>query len=216
MAAGAAWIVAVPYVLGFWLASVGHQFRSWRRATGERRAQLKWLASGALVCVAGSVLLVYASDGSSTAARIAADLSVLGIAAFPVAIGIGILRYRLYEIDRLISRSISYAIVTALSLGLFVGLVALTTDVLPFSSPVGVAASTLAAAALFNPLRRRVQSAIDRRFNRARYDAAATVEAFAQRLRNAIDVDSVESGLREAVDSAVEPAHLTVWVRSGS
>jgi hypothetical protein len=211
--AGLGWL-AVPYFLGFWLASVGHQVRSWRRATGERRAQLKWLAAGAFVCVAGAVTLVTTGDGTSTAARVASDLSVLAIAAFPLAIGIGILRYRLYEIDRLISRTLSYAIVTALLLALFVGLISLTTDVLPFSSPVGVAASTLAAAALFNPLRRRVQSAIDRRFNRARYDAAATVDAFARRLRNAVDVDAVEAGLRDAVDRAVEPAHLTVWLRS--
>jgi hypothetical protein len=210
--AGFAWLM-VPYFLGFWLASVGHQVREWRRATGERRAQLKWLATGAVLTVAGCVTLVSAGDGTNTASRIAADLSLFGIAAFPLAIGIGILRYRLYEIDRLISRSLSYAIVTALLVAVFVGLIVLTTDVLPFSSPVGVAASTLAAAALFNPLRRRVQSAIDRRFNRARYDAAATVEAFAQRLRDAIDVDSVETGLRDAVIRAVEPAQLTIWLR---
>ena len=210
--AGFGWLM-VPYFLGFWLASVGHQVRSWRRATGERRAQLKWLAAGAVVTVAGCLTLVAAGDGTTAAARIAADLSLAGIAAFPLAIGIGILRYRLYEIDRLISRTISYALVTGALIGLFVGLVVLLTDVLPFSSPVGVAASTLAAAALFNPLRRRVQSAIDRRFNRARYDAAATVDAFAQQLRNAVDLDTVEAGLRDAVGRAVEPAHLSVWLR---
>jgi hypothetical protein len=211
--AGLAWF-AIPYFLAFWLASVGHQVRSWRRATGERRAQLKWLAAGSFLCIAGCVTLVLTGDGTSTAARVAADLSILAIGVFPAAIGIGILRYRLYEIDRLISRTIAYAIVTALLLGTFVGLVALTTEVLPFSSPVGVAASTLAAAALFNPVRRRVQSAIDRRFNRARYDAAATVEAFAQRLRDAIDVDAVEQGLHDAVTRAVEPARLAIWLRS--
>jgi hypothetical protein len=209
---GLAWL-AVPFFLGFWLASVGHQVRALRRATGERRAQLKWFAAGALVTVAGCVTLVSTGDGTSTAARVAADLSVLAIAAFPLAIGIGILRYRLYEIDRLISRSLSYAIVTALLAAVFVGLIVLTTGVLPFSSPVGVAASTLAAAALFNPLRRRVQSVIDRRFNRARYDAAATVDAFARQLRNAVDLDTVEAGLREAVARAVEPAQLTIWLR---
>ena len=211
--AGFAWLTT-PFFLGFWFASVGHQARSWRRAAGERRAQLKWLASGAFVCVTGCVTLVTFGDGTSTLARIGGDLSILMIGAFPLAIGIGILRYRLYEIDRLISRTLAYAIVTALLLGLFVGLIALTTEVLPFSSPVGVAASTLAAAALFNPLRRRVQTAIDRRFNRARYDAAATVDAFAQRLRNAIDVDAVEEGLRDAVARAVEPAQLSIWLRS--
>ncbi len=198
--AGFAWLT-VPYFLAFWLASVGHQVRTWRRSSGEQRAQLKWLATGAFFCVAGCVALVAFGDGSSAAARGATDLSILAIAAFPLAIGIGILRYRLYEIDRLVSRTISYALVTASLLGFFIGLVALTTDVLPFSSPVGVAASTLAAAALFNPLRIRVQRIVDHRFNRARYNAEATVEAFAHRLR-------------DAVDRAVAPAHLTVWLRS--
>ena len=106
-------------------------------------------------------------DNTSPAARIAADVATLGIAFMPVAIAIAILRYRLYEIDRLISRTISYAIVTGLVVGIFVGLTVLATDVLPFSSPVAVAASTLAAAALFNTLRVRVQQFVDRRFNRA-------------------------------------------------
>ncbi len=213
--AGAEWILT-PLFLGFWIASVGHQVASWRRATGEQRTQLKWLMSGAATCVAGSVLLVAEGDGSSWPARIAADIALVGIGLLPVAIGIGILKYRLYEIDRLISRTLSYAIVTGSLVALFLGLVVLTTDVLPFSSPVGVAASTLAAAALFNPLRRRVQHVVDRRFNRARYDAEATVDAFARRLRNAVDLDMVERGLLDAVGRAVEPAHLTIWIRSTS
>ena len=102
-----------------------------------------------------------------------------GVAALPIALGIGILKYRLYEIDRIISRTLAYAIVTGLLVGVYVGLVLLATQVLRFSSPVAVAASTLAAAALFNPLRRRVQRVVDRRFNRAHYDAEASVAAFA-------------------------------------
>ncbi len=123
-------------------------------------------------------------------------------------------KYRLYEIDRLISRTLSYAILTALLVGTFVGLVVLTTDALPFSSTVGVAASTLAAFALFNPLRRRVQRAVDRRFNRARYDAERTVAAFAARLRDAVDLDAVQAELLATVRHAVEPSHATVWLRS--
>ena len=115
----------------------------------------------------------------------------VGVIALPVGIGIGILKYRLYEIDRLISRTLSYLIITGLLVGVFVGIVVLTTDVLPFSSPVGVAASTLAAAALFNPLRLRVQRLVDRRFNRARYDAEAIVAAFTMRLRDAVDLETV-------------------------
>ena len=96
---------------------------------------------------------------------------------------------------------------------MFVGIVALATDVLPFSSPVAVAASTLAAAALFNPLRQRVQHLVDRRFNRARYDAEAIVAAFTLRLRDAVDLDTVRHELLAAVDGAVQPTHASVWIR---
>ena len=135
------------------------------------------------------------------------------IVLLPLGIGFGILKYRLYDVDRLISRSLSYAIVTATLVGVFGGLVLLTTRVLPFSSPVGVAASTLAAAALFNPLRRRVQRLVDRRFNRAGYDAEATVAAFGARLRDAVDVETVLDELAGAAGRSLEPAHVTVWVR---
>jgi hypothetical protein len=127
--------------------------------------------------------------------------------------GVGILRYRLYEIDRIVSRTVSYVVLSAVLVGAFIGLVALTTDLLGFSSTLGVAASTLAAAALFNPLRVRVQRLVDRRFNRARYDAEATVAAFVARLRDAVDLDSVQAELLDVVQRAVEPTHATVWIR---
>ncbi len=178
----------------------------YRRSTGEHRQQLKWLMLGGAVSVV-ALLVTLSVNGS---------IAFVGVAALPISIGVGILKYRLYEIDRLISRTLSYAIVTGSLVALFLALVVLTTRVLPFSSPVGVAASTLAAAALFTPLRRRVQRIVDRRFNRARYDAEATVEAFRQRLRNAVDLETVQTGLSEAVAGAVEPAHLTVWLRSNA
>ena len=129
---------------------------------------------------------------------------------------VAILRYRLYEIDRIISRTLSYAIVTGLLVGVYTGLVLLTTQVFPVNSPVAVAASTLAAAALFNPLRQRVQQAVDRRFNRARYDADQTVAAFAARLQDAVDLDAVRDDLAGVVHQVLEPAHASVWVsRSG-
>ncbi len=141
-----------------------------------------------------------------------ADTSV--VAALPIGIGVGILRYRLYEIDRIISRTLSYALLTGSLIAVFAGLVLLTTRVLPFSSPVGVAASTLTAAALFSPLRRRVQRLVDRRFNRARYDAEALVARFGARLRDAVDSETVVAELAGAAASSVEPAHISVWVRS--
>jgi hypothetical protein len=106
--------------------------------------------------------------------------------------------------------------VTAGLVGVFLGLIVLTTRVLPFSSPVGVAASTLAAAALFNPLRARVQRVVDRRFNRARYSAERTVQALGLHLRDALDVEAVEAGLTAAIAAAFEPSSVAVWTRSSS
>jgi hypothetical protein len=122
------------------------------------------------------------------------------------------LKYRLYDIDRIISRTLAYAIVTGLLVGVYAGLVLLATQVLSFASPPAIAASTLVAAALFSPLRRRVQRVVDRRFNRARYDADKTVAAFAVRLKNAVDLDAVQDDLAGVVHHALEPAHLSVWI----
>jgi hypothetical protein len=136
------------------------------------------------------------------------------LAALPVSIGIGILKYHLYDIDRVISRTLAYAIVTGLLIGVYSGVVLLATRVLPLSSPVAVAASTLVAAALFSPLRSRVQRAVDRRFNRARYDADKTVAAFAARLQDAVDLDAVRDDLASVVRTALEPAQMSVWIRA--
>ncbi len=182
---------------------MAHQVLSWRRAAGERRQQLKWLASGAAIAVISPVLAVLL--GSS--------LPLVGIAALPVSIGVAILKYRLYDIDRIISRTLAYAIVAGLLVGVYAVLVLLATQVLSFSSPVAVAASTLAAAALFSPLRLRVQRAVDRRFNRARYDSDKTVAAFAARLKDAVDLDAVRADLLGVVHQALEPAHVSVWIR---
>jgi hypothetical protein len=200
------------------LAWIVGQSLGYRRLTGERRVQQKWLLAGASVCGASMILLMPSAVSAhpGAVARALGDIAPIGLIALPITIGIGILKYRLYEIDRIVSRTVSYALLTMLLVGTFVGLVALTTQLLPFDSSVGVAASTLAAAALFNPLRVRVQRAVDRRFNRARYDAEATVAAFAQRLRDAVDLDAVSADLLAAVTDAVEPAHATVWLARSS
>ena len=188
-------------VLAYCLVWVLKQVVSYRRSTGEYRQQLKWLLSGGVIALTGFVLTL-ALNG----------VAFLAIIALPIGMGVGILRYRLYEIDRLISRTLSYLIVTGLLVSMFLGLVVLTTRVLPFSSPVGVAASTLAAAALFNPLRKRIQRLVDRRFNRARYDTEATVTAFRLRLREAVDLETVQGELLQVVAGAVEPAHASLWI----
>ena len=185
----------------------------YRRSDGDSRQQLKWLMAGGTVAVLGFFMSVSIGSSSNGVLATIGKTGFVGLAALPLAIGIGILRYRLYEIDRLISRTLSYALLTGLLVGVFVGLVLLTTRVLPFSSPVGVAASTLAAAGLFSPLRSRLQRIVDRRFNRARYDAEALVVAFGARLRDAVDVDTVLDELTSAAAGSLQPAHLTVWVR---
>jgi hypothetical protein len=189
----------------FWLAAVGHQALSWRRSSGERRQQLKWLASGAAVC---GVFGIWAIAASS----VIWEVLILGFAALPLGIGVGILKYRLYDIDRIISRTLAYTVVTGLLVGVYAGLVLLATRVLPLSSSVAVAVATLAAAALFNPLRRWVQRMVDRRFNRARYDAERTVSAFAGRLQDATDLEAVQADLTAVVQSALEPAQVSVWL----
>jgi hypothetical protein len=157
-----------------------------------------------------------ANNGSELARVLnVAGLYVTGV-AFPLGMGVAILRYRLYEIDRIISRTLAYAIITGVLVGVYAGLVLLATHVLGFQTPVAVAASTLAAVALFTPVRLRVQRIVDRRFNRARYDADQTIAAFAGRLQGAADLDTVRADLTGVVDAALEPAHVSLWIAGGS
>ena len=204
-----------PFLVGFWIAFVVRQVRSWRRAAGVRREQLKWLMSGAAITLVATVTFAVTASGSGIV-RVVAALAALAIGSFPLAIGVGILRYRLYEIDRLISRTISYALLTGVLVGVFVAVVLVLTRVLPFSSPVGVAASTLAAAGLFNPLRRRLQRLVDRRFNRARYDAEAILAGFSGRRRENLDPRTIEEELLRAVYHSLAPGRASVWIRPDS
>ena len=133
------------------------------------------------------------------------------VVGIPLACVVAVLRYRLYEINRVISRTLAYAIVTGLLVGVYAGLVLLATHVLAIKSPVATAGSTLVAAALFSPLRSRVQRAVDRRFNRTRYDAEVTVAAFAARLKDAVDLNAIRDDLASVVQRTLEPAHVSVW-----
>ena len=175
-----------------------------RRSGQEERLQLKWFMYASAIAV---VVIFVASELSNNPLL---EWEIV-FPLIPAAVGVAILKYRLYDIDRLISRTLGYAIVTGLLVGLYAGLVLLATQVLSIKSPVAVAASTLAAAALFTPLRRRVQHVVDRRFNRVRYDADQTVAAFAARLQEGAALDAVRSDLLAVVNTAVEPAHLSVW-----
>jgi hypothetical protein len=213
---GLVWVVVEN--IGFfallisWVVWLAMQVPKYRKSSGERRLQLKWLYSGAAVFIVCLGFGLFQSDNAAGLAAVVGGVLAAGVAALPIALGIGIMKYRLYEIDRIISRTLAYAIVTGLLVGVYVGLVLLSRQVLSFKSPVAVAGSTLAAAALFNPLRRRVQRIVDRRFNRAHYDAEATVAAFAGRLRGSVDLASIQEELVGTVDQAFEPTHVSVWV----
>jgi hypothetical protein len=189
------------------------QVPRYRRASYERRQQLKWLYSGAAVFV-GSLFLAVLTPDSRSAWDLAVNdvISPLGFAVLPFCTGVAVLKYRLYAIDRIISRVISYAVISAVLAGVFAGVVLLAAQVLSFHTTAGVAVATLAAAALFNPLRRRVQRAVDRRFNRSRYNAEAVIAGFTARLRGTVDLDAVRDDLAAAVDQAFEPVHVSVWL----
>ena len=202
---GTAYNQALAVGLLVLLAGGASMIVRFRRSGAEERLQLKWFLYAS--AVAAAVIVVAAQLGNDPLLEWEVVFPLI-----PAAVGIAILKYRLYDIDRLISRTLSYAIVTGLLVGLYAGLVLLATQVLSIKSPVAVAASTLAAAALFTPLRRRVQHVVDRRFNRVRYDADQTIEAFAARLQEGAALGAVRSDLLAVVNTAVEPAHLSIWI----
>ncbi len=180
-----------------------------RRATPA--AEL--VSAGAAISLFCLLAGLFVSNSSSELENVLWLLTRVGIAAFPISIGVAILKYQLYDIDRVVSRTLAYAIVTGIVVAIYFGVVSLVTRVLGVSSPVAVAASTLAAVALFNPLRVRIQRVVDRRFNRARYDAETTVASFTARLRDAVDLETVRTELLEVVNRAVELAHASVWIK---
>jgi hypothetical protein len=212
-------VVTFPVLLAFWVIFIGRLLLSWRRASAERQQQLKWLFTGCgLSFASGAASLLVGLDPHAPALLqdVVSIVDDLGFVVLAVGLGVAILRYRLYDIDRIISRTLAYAAVTAVLAGLYAGLVLLATQVLDLTSQVAVAVATLAAAALFNPLRRRVQRRVDRRFNRAGYDADNTVGAFAARMKDATDPDTVRSDLLGTVQHSLEPAQVSLWLAGGA
>jgi hypothetical protein len=207
-------LILVPVALLAGAAAVAARFA---RSSGEERLQLKWFALAALLVVAAIIPLALTPQiGLSLAAASAAVSTLkvvfcLALMCLYAAIAVAVLKYRLYDIDRIISRTVAYAIVTGVLGGVYAGLVLLATQVFGVHTPVAVAVATLAAAALFSPVRHRVQRRVDRRFNRARYDAEATVAAFAAQLKDAVDLDTICDDLARVVHTALEPAHVSVW-----
>jgi hypothetical protein len=190
--------------------AIGSLVLRFRRSRGEERQQLKWFTySAALVPL--SVL------GDALPAVVGDLLFDVPIVFLPVAAGIAILRYRLYDIDRLINRTLVYGLLTALLGGVYVGAVLVLGQV--FGGVTGdppnwvVAGATLAVAALFQPARRRIQAVVDRRFNRRKYDAAETIDAFGARLRDQVDLDTLSTELLAVVDQTMQPTRILLWLR---
>ena len=204
---------ALPFTILLGFAAVIVRFR---RADTVERAQLKWFVAANLAL--GALMLVsFADDALKWPPPTIFDMLAAGSLSLPpIAIGIAILRYRLFEIDRLIARTLSWGLVTGLLLTVFgVGVVALQAFLSPFTSgqTLAVAASTLVAFALFQPLRRRVQSVVDRRFDRARYDTQRTAADFSDRMRDELDLADVRGDLDATIRDAVAPRSFGIWLR---
>ncbi|HVR78554.1 MAG TPA: hypothetical protein VMS99_09205 [Acidimicrobiia bacterium] len=190
------------------IAALARLFARGKRSAGTERQQFRWLFLGGGVFVVNSGAGQFLPENSS-----AELLFLLGGWSIPISIGVAVVRYRLYEIDRIISRTIGYMLVVGSLAIVGVVTVTLLTSVLPAESPLAVAASTLAVAALFNPLRRRVREWVDRRFNRARYDAQRVIERFVGSLQGRLDHDGVVDGWVDVVAETMQPASVAVWVR---
>jgi hypothetical protein len=182
-----------------------------RSSRGVERQQMRWVAAGAAGAVVGLVLSV--PGGLGLLPDVTSHIIYPALLCPPVAIGVAVLRYRLYDLDRIVSRTLGYGLLTVL-LGLgYAGVVLGLGRLLPDSSNLVVAAATLAAVAAFSPLHRRVQRVVDRRFNRRRYDAARTVEGFAARLRDQVDLDALHGELLAVVDQTMQPTRASLWLR---
>jgi hypothetical protein len=183
-----------------------------RRARGEERQQLRWVTSAAVVAAAG---IPVAMVGISLESQAVVGVAVLGSAAvLCLAIGAAVLRYRLYDLDRIVSRTVAYGLLTVLLGGAYAVVVLGLGRLLGRESSLVVAAATPAVAAVFGPARRRVQAVVDQRFNRRRYDAARTVEHFAARLRDQVDLDALHGELLGVVDQTMQPTRASLWLRS--
>ena len=190
------------------LAGVAALVVRYRPSSGVERQQLRWVALGG-----GCALLGIAASAPAPDQPVGLVAGVVAANALPVAIGVAVLRYRLYDLGRLVSRTVSYAVLSSLLLGIYVAVVSAASRVVPTGSSLAVAASTLAAAALFQPLRVRVQRVVDSRFNRAHYDTERTVAEFTRTLREQVDLDTVRRDLLRVVDGAVQPAAVGQWLR---
>jgi hypothetical protein len=200
-------VVLVALVVG-----AGSLVGRFRRARGVERQQLRWLVWGATLAAVALVVAIVelALDGDTVLFQAAIGVC---LALLPLATGAAILRYRLYDLDRIISRTLAYGLLTVLLGGSYAGVVLGLGQMLGRESSLVVAAATLAVAGLFQPARRRIQQAVDRRFNRRRHDAAETIQAFSDRLRDQVDLDTLSVELLAVVEETMQPNQASLWLR---
>jgi hypothetical protein len=206
-------------IVGSFLAALASVVVRFRRARGVERLQFKWLiyAAGLIVLslVLGSAIGAVIGSGDD-ATNVTNGITSAALAAYPIAIGVAILRHRLYDIDVVINRTLVYASLTATLAAAYLGsvlLLQLALDRITSGSSLAVAVSTLAVAALFRPARSRIQGLVDRRFYRRKYDAARTLEEFSARLREQVDLEALGGELRSVVTETMQPAHVSLWLR---
>jgi hypothetical protein len=203
--------VAALIVLATLVGAAGSLVMRFRRARGTERQQLRWLAVGA--ALAAMALLVAVAAGAM--GRDGVVLAALGtcVALLPLATGAAVLRYRLYDLDRILSRTLAYGLLTVLLGSGYASVVLGLGQLLGRDSNLVVATATLAVAAVFQPTRRRIQALVDRRFNRRRYDAAQTIQAFSARLRQQVELDSLTGELLGVVEQTMQPTQVSLWLR---
>ena len=204
---------ATVMMLATWLPAQIYRYR--RHSTPLERLQTRWIIFGFGLILLGSIVAIPFRAIGVPSDWVAWPLLLAAVGSFvlPVAAGLAVLRYRLYEIDRIISRTVTYAIVAGLLGSVYVAAVYAMTRLVPATGDLAVAGSTLAVAALFNPIRRRVQQVVDRRFNRSRYDAALLIDSFATRVRSGAELGEVLADLQGVLVHTVEPTSTIIWVR---
>jgi cytochrome b subunit of formate dehydrogenase len=204
-------------ILGFLLVAfaVGlvSMFVRWRRGDTIERLQIKWLGVAGVLLLTQAVLATFGVADSGVWNLATEIVLLMSLIALPFAIAVAVLRYRLFEIDRIISRTVTYGLVTGLLVLIYLGSVFVARLVLPVEGELAVAMSTLATVALFNPLRRRVKATVDRRFNRSRYDADRTLASFTGRLHDQIDLTDLTRDLHALVARTVQPSTISFWLR---
>jgi hypothetical protein len=205
-------LLLLAFVVMF-IASAASIFVRYRRSDSVQRMQIRWIAWAGAVFVGTWAVSLVAGLFEVGESGALIPLAFVGYALVPLSIGLAVMRYKLFEIDRLISRTTSYLLVTGVLVAVYVAVVTTVSRLVPDSNSLAVAAATLAAAALFRPLLSRVQSAVDRRFNRSRFDAQQTVDEFATRLREEIDPDVVASDCVQVVQETVQPDGIALWLR---